>query len=335
MSPLGSLRNLISQKLSAAAEEIFSEFERTILRYEQELDRQRKLLRVRAGPDSPQQQTFKVEDFLCLSEVKCGLDLAEPEPPQTAKELHHSQDDPRPGVKQEMEPFMEAGKQESHQPEPSRQHPLLLQNQDQNQEEGQRGAPQPLDVAEPMLESQGEDAVDDECRPDAGKVLFKCDVCGKVFRFQYQLRIHAVAHTDERPFPCRICGKSFKRKRCFLIHSRVHTGEKLNACETCGKTFTKSSALTVHMRIHRGERPFSCQICGRSFTQNCALNVHMRIHRGEKPFSCRICGRSFTQNCTLTVHMRIHTGEKPFSCQLCGRSFTQSCALSTHLRNHP
>lgn len=55
MSPLGSLRNLISQKLSAAAEEIFSEFERTIQRYEQELDRQRKLLRVRAGPGEPAQ----------------------------------------------------------------------------------------------------------------------------------------------------------------------------------------------------------------------------------------------------------------------------------------
>uniref|UniRef100_A0A3P9M3E7 C2H2-type domain-containing protein n=1 Tax=Oryzias latipes TaxID=8090 RepID=A0A3P9M3E7_ORYLA len=291
-----------------------------------------------SSADSPQQHAFKEEDFVYPPELKWGLDLREPEPLQAAEELRRSQDDQEFAVKQEVDSFVEAAQQESSGPEPSGQHPLLFRYQDQNQEEGQHGALQPLGAAEWMqdgISSREEAAAESRSHLNPGKVLFNCDVCGKVFRFQYQLRIHAVAHTDERPFSCKVCGKSFKRKRCFLIHSRVHTGENLNACEICGKTFTKSSALTVHMRIHRGERPFSCQICGRSFTQNCALNVHMRIHRGERPFSCQICGRSFTQNCTLTVHMRIHTGEKPFSCQLCGRSFTQSCALSTHLRNHP
>ncbi|XP_011484151.3 zinc finger protein 239 [Oryzias latipes] len=339
MSRLGSLRHLVRQKLSAAAEEILSEFEKTILQYEQEIDRQRrKLLQFEFRADSPQQHAFKEEDFVCPPELKWGLDLREPEPLQTAEELRRSRDDQEFAVKQEVDSFVEAAQQESSGPEPSGQHPLLFRYQDQNQEEGQHGALQPLGATEWMqdgISSREEDAAEGQSHLNPGKVLFNCDVCGKVFRFQYQLRIHAVAHTDERPFSCKVCGKSFKRKRCFLIHSRVHTGENLNACEICGKTFTKSSALTVHMRIHRGERPFSCQICGRSFTQNCALNVHMRIHRGERPFSCPICGRSFTQNCTLTVHMRIHTGEKPFSCQLCGRSFTQSCALSTHLRNHP
>uniref|UniRef100_A0A3B3HGC2 C2H2-type domain-containing protein n=1 Tax=Oryzias latipes TaxID=8090 RepID=A0A3B3HGC2_ORYLA len=308
------------------------------LRYRHETNKRFYSSNLCSSADSPQQHAFKEEDFVCPPELKWGLDLREPEPLQTAEELRRSRDDQEFAVKQEVDSFVEAAQQESSGPEPSGQHPLLFRYQDQNQEEGQHGALQPLGATEWMqdgISSREEDAAEGQSHLNPGKVLFNCDVCGKVFRFQYQLRIHAVAHTDERPFSCKVCGKSFKRKRCFLIHSRVHTGENLNACEICGKTFTKSSALTVHMRIHRGERPFSCQICGRSFTQNCALNVHMRIHRGERPFSCPICGRSFTQNCTLTVHMRIHTGEKPFSCQLCGRSFTQSCALSTHLRNHP
>ena len=44
MSSVESLRELINERLTAAAEEIFGVFQKTIVQYEEEIDRQRRLL---------------------------------------------------------------------------------------------------------------------------------------------------------------------------------------------------------------------------------------------------------------------------------------------------
>lgn len=44
MSTIRCLRKLINERLTAAAEEIFAVFEKTIVKYEDEIDRQRRLL---------------------------------------------------------------------------------------------------------------------------------------------------------------------------------------------------------------------------------------------------------------------------------------------------
>ncbi|XP_035999498.1 uncharacterized protein LOC118564739 isoform X2 [Fundulus heteroclitus] len=46
MSSTQSLREFIRERLTAAAEEIFTEFDKTIVHYEEELDRQRRLLEI-------------------------------------------------------------------------------------------------------------------------------------------------------------------------------------------------------------------------------------------------------------------------------------------------
>ncbi|MEQ2168456.1 hypothetical protein GOODEAATRI_014588, partial [Goodea atripinnis] len=50
MSSVQHLRDFISERLTAAAEEIFGVFERTIVQYEEEMDRQRRLLDVTWRP---------------------------------------------------------------------------------------------------------------------------------------------------------------------------------------------------------------------------------------------------------------------------------------------
>nr|XP_054593390.1 uncharacterized protein LOC129160564 [Nothobranchius furzeri] len=50
MSSAQSLREVIRERLTAAAAEIFSEFEKTIVRYEEEIDRQRRLLEISWKP---------------------------------------------------------------------------------------------------------------------------------------------------------------------------------------------------------------------------------------------------------------------------------------------
>lgn len=50
-STVRSLRTFISERLTAAAEEIFAVFEETVVKYEDEIERQRKLLDDAWKPD--------------------------------------------------------------------------------------------------------------------------------------------------------------------------------------------------------------------------------------------------------------------------------------------
>lgn len=50
MSSAQPLREFIKDRLTAAAEEIFTEFDKIIVQYEEELDRQRRLLEICLKP---------------------------------------------------------------------------------------------------------------------------------------------------------------------------------------------------------------------------------------------------------------------------------------------
>ncbi|KAM4549276.1 uncharacterized protein PAE49_017219 isoform 1-T1 [Odontesthes bonariensis] len=129
MSSAQHLREFISQRLTAAAEEIFSEFQKTIGRYEEELGRQRRLLDVTWKPgiklhtaDRPQQHDCKEEDVLTLQlscnqernsslhqEVQTRPESVEPELPQIKEEeeeLFTSREDEQLVLKEETDTFM-------------------------------------------------------------------------------------------------------------------------------------------------------------------------------------------------------------------------------------
>ncbi|KAM4552452.1 uncharacterized protein PAE49_015876 isoform 2-T2 [Odontesthes bonariensis] len=101
MSSVQHLREFISQRLTAAAEEIFSEFEKIIVQYEEEVDRQRGLLDITWKPqinlhriDLPQEHGCKEEeDRLLLAdqqlrnqERNASVDPEAPEHPQIKEE---------------------------------------------------------------------------------------------------------------------------------------------------------------------------------------------------------------------------------------------------------
>ncbi|XP_030596315.1 gastrula zinc finger protein XlCGF57.1-like [Archocentrus centrarchus] len=294
---LESLRELISQRLSAAVDDILGHVDRTIREFEEETellegkhvgavfasDIQQLLLRKDEHQQrsfSPDQQDQQNQEPLHIKEEQeelQGLEEADvtkflfsavpvkneddEEDPQCSQ-LHHSQTEVvRDSVRGPV-------------PEPSPDH---------------------LPVLQPCTDYRtSSDHEDSSLGCNDLKKSFSCSECGKIFAYKAQLESHMRAHTGERPFRCSVCKKCFSWRGRLQKHMKIHTGEKPFSCSVCGKGFIESGNLKVHMRIHTGERPFSCSICGKRYAQRGNLKQHMRIHRGETMLSCSTCDKHFT-----------------------------------------
>ncbi|XP_034396458.1 transcription factor TBF1-like [Cyclopterus lumpus] len=149
MSSVENMRTFFLERLTAAAEEIFGVFEKTIFEYQEEVDRQGRLLDIvrkpviklhrTEVPEVPEQHVCKkkeeeevlCEQQLCIQERSSSLDQEDPEPPQIKEEqeeLCTSQEGEQLELKQETETFMltpTCEETDHSEPEPTRDHQLL------------------------------------------------------------------------------------------------------------------------------------------------------------------------------------------------------------------
>ncbi|XP_059183145.1 zinc finger protein 773-like [Centropristis striata] len=363
MSSAEYLRQFVNERLTAAAEEIFGVFAKTIIEYEEELDRQRRLLDNVWKPQTdlnsielPQQHVCKEEEGLsdqqqlCIQERSSSLEQEDPDPLQVKEEQEEpctSQEGEQHVLKQQTESFMLTSTYEESDhsddqtldlsigerqfaarernlsyvsvkssvvSEPNRDFQLLSHN---------------FLVAESQKRGEHKDSGSTrnaETEPDRRESTSHRNNVNHPNLSES----HSNTHTGKKSFKCDICGKDFKYNSLLQRHMRVHTGESPYFCKTCGKVFSQKSSLKYHIRIHTGEKPYFCEICGKGFKCNSVLKGHMRTHTGEKPYLCNTCGKRFSDVSALTRHIRIHTGEKPYSCDTCEKRFSDVSALIRH-----
>lgn len=271
---------MINQRLTAAAEEIFGVFGRTIAEYEEELsrskleiERQRRLLDLSTKPQiSLQISSTAISE---QREWRSGLDLDETKPPH---------------IKKEEEDLWPAQQEES--PQITEQNDVkfvLFQSGDVRNEQENNHMTSSLPCQDPGdsgLDPHLGTSVQQTCSDldeDAPETSDPASGNGQPNCAELEALLSEVVDS----YICTICGRAFAQRVQWTKHMQMHrkVGTKVDksyTCDICGKRLTRFDGYQKHLRIHTGEKPYCCDACGRRFSDNSNYKRHIRTHMGPK-----------------------------------------------------
>ncbi|XP_008284732.1 zinc finger protein 569-like [Stegastes partitus] len=245
------LRALVSECLSAAAEEIFKIVERTIIEYEEEMscskwvvDSHHRLLDVAKSHS---------EDSIQM----CATDVQQQPPARVNFSV--CWEEPDNTIMSQSTELTDCPRVKS-----IHRHTLPATDNDQSDQDT------PADSEE--------DDVKQECdlrspqKPLCVKKPFKCSVCLSGFSSKKTMVRHIKKHSEDKSsfYQCQFCDSYFCHKSEFIIHTRIHKGAKPHRCQDCEKSFDQRNNLFIHRQKHTEEKPYLC------FSEKLGTKTHIR-----------------------------------------------------------
>ncbi|XP_041664503.1 zinc finger and SCAN domain-containing protein 2-like [Cheilinus undulatus] len=334
-----TLRIFVNDRLTAVVEDIMEVFGKTMSRYREQIELQRRQLDSMRAEESrwkPAEDPLPVPSWIkpCpdeqilsvqldhtnnTEEINTGTSAAQIKTEAEGEDFVNGDFDPAVGSEGMSEVRLLTDCSETEDSgEYWRDPSEFWKTEEENEAEGQSSS------SNSRLQSSSDQQLDPGLsRQPAG--AFICKVCGESYQRIGHLFTHASAHLKD----CSLCGKHLDQTENLKFHLRVHRKSSFS-CSVCGQSFTLRGNLRIHMMIHSGERPYPCNVCGKSFGRRASLVRHVRSHTGEKPYICKYCGHGFVEKGNLTVHLRTHTGERPYWCSNCDRRFSQMSSYHKH-----
>ncbi|XP_037622319.1 zinc finger protein 771-like [Sebastes umbrosus] len=352
MSKVEMLRAFVNQRLTAAADEIFELFERTIAEYEEELEfssrenhRQRKLLDAVLHPEvrlhrADEQQLLVVNEEVSpeQQEWSPSLNQEDPEAPhikEEQEELWTSQE----GLWTSQEELWtsQEGEQLQWLEEADIKFPFTsvpVKSEEDDEEKAQSLKLHESQSEENRVAERTEADGDDCGGPEPAR---NSDPDSPLQPAAHDKTSHySEPETDDsRDWEETQSGLNpLQNNEVPVSDLECNTGKTSVSSSECARSFGHGGHLQKHTGVQTGVKPFSCSVCSKRFTEHSLLRRHLTVHTGEKPFGCSVCSKRFADSSNLRRHRAVHTGEKPFSCSLCSKRFTRKGHLRQHMRVH-
>ncbi|XP_074656709.1 zinc finger protein 711-like [Tubulanus polymorphus] len=190
----------------------------------------------------------------------------------------------------------------------------------------------------------------------------QCQICAKVCRNRYDLKVHLNVHTGRKPHVCPICVNWSPQQRAGdnsggAKSATPRKDDWSRTCQVCLKVCRTPSALKTHLNVHTGRRPHACPICRMPFSQKeWIATAHMGVGGGNnsaidtESYNTRdSIGGIFPQmrffegnNAAAVTGTKSHANHSgagsslalPHVCQVCAKRFITPSKLKVHMHVH-